>query len=98
MLQGLADLGIEVEVEPQGAFYCWANLERLPSPLNNGHRFFEAALRHRVITVPGVFFDVNPGRRRANARYQSYIRFSFGPPVDTLELGLGALREMLSNG
>ena len=95
MMERLRSMGIKVDVEPRGAFYLWANLEDLPAPLNEGRRFFEEALNFRVITVPGVFFDVNPGRRRRNARYQSYARFSFGPRLENLERGLDLLEEMI---
>ena len=74
MLERLRDLGIRVPVEPTGAFYVWADLSDLPMPLNDGVAFFEKALSYRVITVPGTFFDVNPGGRRAGTRYQSYSR------------------------
>jgi DNA-binding transcriptional MocR family regulator len=59
--------------------------------------FFKAALRHKVITVPGEFFDVNPGKRRSGARsrFRSYVRFSFGPPKDSVERGLARLDEMV---
>jgi aspartate/methionine/tyrosine aminotransferase len=97
MLERLRGLGIEVEVEPGGAFYCWGNVSRLPEPLAGGHRFFEAALHERVITVPGVFFDVNPGRRRAHARYQTYVRFSFGPEMSQIERGLDGIERLIKS-
>ena len=34
------------------------------------------------MTVPGVFFDVNPGKQRSGpSPYAQWIRFSFGPPI-----------------
>jgi hypothetical protein len=43
--------------------------------------FFKAALKERVICVPGEFFDINPGKRRSGraSRFRQYVRFSFGP-------------------
>jgi aspartate/methionine/tyrosine aminotransferase len=96
MLRRLRALGVEVDVEPQGAFYIWGNLRRLPPPLDDGMRFFEAGLQEKVITVPGTFFDVNPGKRRAHSRYQSYSRFSFGPSMPELERGLDALERLVA--
>ncbi len=96
MLERLGRLGITVDALPGGAFYVWGNLAGLPAAVNDGMRFFEAALEHRVITVPGEFFDVNPGRRRAGTRYQTYSRFSFGPERPALERGLDALERMLA--
>jgi aspartate/methionine/tyrosine aminotransferase len=95
MLGRLRELGVQIEVEPAGAFYVWADLSLLPAPLNDGMEFFERGLEKKVITVPGAFFDVNPGRRRAQARYKSYSRFSFGPPLDELEMGLDALDDLI---
>jgi aspartate/methionine/tyrosine aminotransferase len=91
LLDRLRAIGVTVEAEPRGTFYVWGNLEGLPLPLRDGMAFFEACLPQRVITVPGVFFDVNPGRRRAHARYQTYSRFSFGASLERLR---GALERV----
>jgi aspartate/methionine/tyrosine aminotransferase len=95
-LARLRAMGITVEVEPAGTFYVWANLSALPEPLNDGLNFFKAGLQEKVITVPGVFFDVNPDRRRANARYGNYSRISFGPDMPTLERGLDGLERLIA--
>lgn len=95
-MERLHDMGVTVDAVPHGAFYVWANLSDLPAPLNDGMCFFEEGLKEQVITVPGIFFDVNPGqRRRANARYQPYSRVSFGPELSTLEQGLDALERVV---
>jgi len=99
MSRRLAEMGIRVCPEPAGTFYCWASLEDLPPPFNDGEAFFHEALKHKVITVPGVFFDVNPGkRRRAQSRFKSWMRFSFGPPEDNVREGLDRLERMIRNG
>lgn len=95
MLERLYNMGITVEAEPQGTFYVWANLSQLPPPLNDGLRFFKEGLPEKVITVPGVFFDVNPERRRSYARYRHYSRISFGPDMPSLERGLDALERVI---
>ncbi len=97
MMERLRSMGIKVEIEPRGAFYLWANLEDLPESIRDGRSFFERALDVRVITVPGVFFDVNPGRRRQGIRYQNYVRFSFGPELEKLERGLDRLEQMVAD-
>ncbi|MEK7123158.1 MAG: pyridoxal phosphate-dependent aminotransferase [Patescibacteria group bacterium] len=97
MLDGLARLGIEVAHPPAGSFYCWARLDELPEPLNNGMRFFSAGLDEKVITVPGEFFDVNPGKRRKRTAYQNYARISFGPSKETLNRGLAALERTIAS-
>ena len=95
LIDRLRGLGIAVEHEPQGAFYVWGNLDNLPPPLNDGIEFFKALLQVQVITVPGVFFDVNPGQRRRNARYHSYSRLSFGPAMETLERGTERIEKLI---
>lgn len=94
-LARLRGMGIEVEAEPEGTFYAWANLAKLPAPLNDSRRFFQEGLQEQVITVPGYFFDVNPGKRRSNARYQTYCRISFGPEFETLERGLDSIERVI---
>ena len=47
--------------------------QALPPPLNNCVVFFEYCVRHKVICVPGIFFDVNPFHRR---------RFHKSPYID----------------
>lgn len=94
-LDRLYNMGIKVEAEPQGTFYVWANLSGLPAPLNDGIRFFEAGLKEKVITVPGVFFDVNPEKRRTYARYSQYCRISFGPEMSALKNGLDAIERVI---
>ncbi|MGB0386470.1 MAG: pyridoxal phosphate-dependent aminotransferase [Ardenticatenaceae bacterium] len=95
MLARLRAVGIEVDAEPEGTFYVWANLSKLPPPLNDGLHFLEEGLKENVITVPGSFFDVNPGKRRSSARYQTYARISFGPQIETLERGLDAIERVV---
>lgn len=98
LLRRLTDLGIKVDRTPEGTFYVWANLENLPSPLNDGMALFRAGLDEKVITVPGQFFDVNPGRRRnaRSSRFRGYSRFSFGPGMDSLDAGCTRLGELIA--
>ncbi len=95
MIERLNSMGITIEAIPQGAFYVWANLSQLPEPLNDGMAFFEAGLKEKVITVPGIFFDVNPEKRRAIARYSQYSRISFGPDMASIEKGLDAIERVI---
>ena len=44
--------------------YLTLALLALPPPLDRGMEFYQRALRNNVLTVPGEFFDVNPGKRR----------------------------------
>ena len=81
---------------PRGTFYAWGDVSALPAPLNNGIGFMHEAFKHRVLTVPGEFFDVNPGKSRSGTSpLAGFVRFSFGPPRTNLEAGLTRLAEMV---
>lgn len=97
LVDGLRAAGLTVEHEPEGGFYAWASVASLPAPFNDGEAFFEAALRERVITVPGIFFDINPGKRRADhtSRFRQYLRFSFGPDEASVREAVGRLQKMV---
>ncbi len=98
LLAGLARLGIEVDATPEGTFYIWGRVGGLPPPLDDGMGFFRAALDHQVIVVPGEFFDVNPGKRRHQraSRFRRHVRFSFGPPQESLDGALERLGAMIA--
>jgi hypothetical protein len=97
LLRGLRDLGVRFDLEPEGTFYAWGDLSGLPEGLRTGEQLFRAALEAKIITVPGSFFDVDPGQRRGGraSRFRSHARFSFGPPKATLEAALERLRGLI---
>lgn len=97
MISRLKKIGVTLDLEPQGTFYVWGSIADLPEGLNDGHSFFRAALARKVITVPGEFFDVNPGKRRAGrpSRFRQHIRFSFGPSEEVLGRALDRLEQMV---
>jgi aspartate/methionine/tyrosine aminotransferase len=99
MLDGLRDMGFAVDVPPEGTFYVWASAEHLPPSLADGMRFFRAALERKVITVPGEFFDVDPGNRRGGrwSRFRHYVRFSFGPSMAEIDRALPRLRQLIDD-
>ena len=90
-------MNIKVEFSPMGSFYVWANLSNLPNPLNDGMELFKAGLNYKVITVPGTFFDVNPGKCRSFARYNNYSRISFGVEMAQLKKGLDKLEYLIQS-
>ncbi|MBI4349369.1 MAG: aminotransferase class I/II-fold pyridoxal phosphate-dependent enzyme [Elusimicrobia bacterium] len=97
MAARLTELGVRLDGPPQGTFYCWGSVAGLPAPLNTGMGFFRAGLDAKVITVPGEFFDVNPGKRRAarGSRFRGHVRFSFGPPEAVVRAGLERLESVI---
>jgi len=62
----LRQIGFDIMEEeiPNSTFYLWLNLECLPQSINDGLNFFQACLQEKVIVVPGIFFDINPSKRR----------------------------------
>jgi aspartate/methionine/tyrosine aminotransferase len=99
LLERCLELGLVVDRHPEGSFYVFASLRKLKGPLSNGMKLFRAALDHKVITVPGIFFDVNPGHRRPqrHTRFGQDIRLSFGPTMDVVAKGMDRLEELISD-
>jgi aspartate/methionine/tyrosine aminotransferase len=96
VLEALAAMGVRCDRPGAGTFYVWASLEGLPGGLSDGDAFFRRALERRVMTVPGRFFDVNPGGLRpAPSPWASWTRFSFGPPAENVAMGLDRLAGMV---
>ncbi len=92
----LVGMGIRPARPSRATFYCWASLEGLSPGLRDADAFFEKALDRKVMTVPGRFFDVNPGRsRRGPSPLARWMRFSFGPPIDNVRLGLDRLEALV---
>jgi aspartate/methionine/tyrosine aminotransferase len=98
LVGGLRKLGVSFDADPEGTFYGWGNLRALPEGMNTGEAFFRAALQKKVITVPGTFFDVDPGRRRHGrpSRFRHHMRFSFGPELGRLQEALRRLGEAVA--
>ena len=98
LLQHLAEMGIDVALKPTATFYIWASLKKLPPPLNDCMVFLEECIKHKVVCVPGVFFDINP-RGICNiqrSRAINNVRFSYGPPFENLEKGMAQIQKMIS--
>jgi len=95
--EGLEKAGMRFDLEPEGTFYCWADISGLPQGINEGMSFFRAALKEKVICVPGEFFDINPGKRRSGrpSRFRQYVRFSFGPEEPSIVEGVRRIQEMV---
>lgn len=90
-------MGLRISREPEGTFYLWASVADLPPPISDGMAFFRAALDHKVIVVPGEFFDVNPGKRRSGrpSRFRQHVRLSFGPEAHEVMEGLDRLAALV---
>jgi hypothetical protein len=96
LTEGLKRAGMRFDLEPEGTFYCWADVSSLRPGINDGMSFFRAALEERVICVPGEFFDINPGKRRSGrpSRFRHYVRFSFGPEEEAVAEGVRRIERL----
>jgi aspartate/methionine/tyrosine aminotransferase len=78
-------------------FPSWLNLEGLPESISDGLNFFQACLAEKVIVVPGIFFDLNPSRRRDlfDSPCHHFVRLSYGPRMDVLKMGMDAIEKVV---
>ena len=97
MRAGLKAAGVRFDLDSEGTFYCWGDVSGLPPSINDGMSFFKAAIKEKVICVPGEFFDINPGKRRSGrpSRFRQYVRFSFGPDEASVAEGVRRIGEMV---
>ncbi|KAL9129767.1 MAG: hypothetical protein Q9217_001879 [Psora testacea] len=93
----LLDMGFKINHVPNSTFYIWLDLSSLPAGTNDGLNFFQKCLEEKVIVVPGIFFDLNPARRRDlfDSPCHHFIRLSYGPRMETLRKGLDGIERIL---
>ncbi|CEJ80011.1 Putative Aminotransferase, class i/classii [[Torrubiella] hemipterigena] len=93
VVKRLREIGFVIKYVPDSTFYLWLNLEGLPESIADGLNFFQACLAEKVIVVPGIFFDLNPSRRRDlfDSPCHHFVRLSYGPRMDVLRMGLDAI-------
>lgn len=98
VVQRLRDMGFHIEYVPDSTFYLWLNLKGLPKPIADGLNFFAACLEEKVIVVPGIFFDLNPAKRRDlfDSPCHHFVRFSYGPKMETLKKGCDGIERVLA--
>ena len=72
-------MGVRFDRAPDGTFYVLGQ-RGATCPRRSTTAWGSSAPRSssKVICVPGEFFDVNPGKRRAGraSRFRPYVRFS----------------------
>ncbi len=98
MIEALTKAGIQCLAQGKGTFYLWGNISKLPKPINTAEPFFFEALKYNVMTVPGYFFDIQPGKKKkTKSDFNQWVRFSFGPPQENMVAGLERLTQMISS-
>ncbi|KAF2842089.1 PLP-dependent transferase [Patellaria atrata CBS 101060] len=97
VLKRLTDMGFTMSYEPNSTFYIWLDLRCLPEAINDGLNFFEKCLQEKTIVVPGIFFDLNPSRRRDlfDSPCHHYVRISYGPRMEVLVKGMDAIERIV---
>lgn len=58
LLENLERMGLKIKYKPIATFYVWPDISDLPSPLNDCFCFLREAAKHKIIIVPGAFFDM----------------------------------------
>ena len=87
LLPQLRKLGFDIPVDPQGAFYIYADASRYTSDSYSFvHQLLDSA---GVAVTPGIDF----GHYRAN----QHIRFAYTRPVEILSEGVKRMSEFLKN-
>lgn len=85
LLEALIQLGFDVPVTPQGAFYIYANCEKFT------HDSFEFC--HRCLEQAGV--AVTPGIDFGEHNASKYIRFAYTTSLENLQQGIQRLQAFL---
>lgn len=86
MIQRLKKLGFIIEVEPQGAFYIFADARKFT---NNCYQFaFDVLEKAHVGITPGVDFGSNG---------EGFVRFSYANSLENIKTGLDRLEEYLKD-
>ncbi len=85
LLPRLRALGFEIPVEPQGAFYIYANCEKITS---DSYAFCQDVLENAGVAItPGLDFGTHGASR--------HVRFSYPKPVEVLAEGIARLERYL---
>jgi aspartate/methionine/tyrosine aminotransferase len=107
VLRRLKEIGFTAgdQAIPDSTFYIWLDLTTLEPPLpensvvdiSNGLSFFDALLQEKTIVVPGIFFDLNPAKRRDlfDSPCHHFVRISYGPKMDMLKMGLDGIERLV---
>jgi len=98
MLAQLEEIGIKFSPEAKGTFYVWADVSSLPEPINTADKFFREALKYKVLTIPGYFFDISTDKKSNDESiFNQHLRLSFGSSEESLKMGIDRLTQMIQS-
>ena len=86
LLAELKALGFKIPVDPQGAFYIYADCSQFT---NDSEQFTLDLLEQTGVAI-------TPGRDFGRHQHQRYVRFSYTQPIDKLRDAISRLRQALS--
>ena len=87
LLPALRELGFDIPVTPEGAFYLYANCERFT---DNSLEFAEILLEQAGVAV-------TPGLDFGTSQPEKHLRFAYTTSMERLEEGIRRLRQFVSN-
>lgn len=88
LLPALLELGFDIPVKPEGAFYLYANCSRFS---RDSFRFVGDLLEQAGVAItPGIDF----GRHQAN----NHVRFAYTTSIPQLQEGVARIREFVTKG
>lgn len=86
LLPALRDLGFDIPVTPQGAFYLYANCQPLT---DNSYQFSQQLLEEAGVAVtPGIDFG--------NNKPEQHLRFAYTTSLERLEEGVKRIKQFLN--
>lgn len=87
LLAELPELGFDIVVQPQGAFYIYANVERITS---DSKSFCWDMLENAGVAI-------TPGKDFGSYKSAQHLRFSYATGLDDIREGLSRLKRALKN-
>ena len=88
LLPALRELGFEIPVEPQGAFYLYADCSR----------FTDDSFAFALDLLARAGVAVTPGKDFGNNRPERYVRFAYTTAMEKLQEGVERIRGYLGEG
>lgn len=85
LLPALRELGFIIDVEPQGAFYIYADCSQFTS---DSYQFAVDLLENAGVAI-------TPGDDFGNNRASTHVRFAYTNPVEKLQEGISRLKDYL---
>lgn len=103
VIDRLQKMGFSFHKIPESTFYIWLDLRTLSPPvpdeagISNGLSFLSKVLEEKVIVVPGIFFDLNPSKRRDlfDSPCHHFVRISYGPNLELLRKGMDGIERVV---